>query len=133
VRVYIAGKIDLKNMNKTRKRFETVQKRLEELGFDVYNPAAYELGNGFSREELAERDFRALDEADVLFVFTNEMSLGTMIELGYFITKKRITGKAYKFTTMHDFMKNYSPITYPVDLITNNLDEGIEFLKKVFS
>jgi len=68
VRVYIVGKIDLKNMNETRKRFETVQKRLEELGFDVYNPAAYELGNGFSREELAERDFRAFDETDVLFI-----------------------------------------------------------------
>ena len=139
--VYLAGRIDLKNREETQARFDRAEKLLKGAGFEVYNPAKMELGE-FSREELAERDFNMLDESDVLFVVTDKMSLGTTIELGYFTAKKRLTGRGkivvvylgdeeYKFTSLFDFMKNYSPMTVYVDYFTQSIEDGVRALKNM--
>ena len=136
--VYIAGHIDLQDRVSTKNRFGSVEAILTERGLKVYNPARKELGE-YSRHQLGAEDFNALDRTRSLLVVTDRLSFGTLIEAGYFTALKRrdpsrllvfcYLGKdSYKFTTTYDFIKNHSPMSIYFDLVTNSVEEAINYI-----
>lgn len=134
VEIYLAGYMS----DKSALRFNALESFLEENGFVVYNPVKYILPT----EKKAMKDFSMLDKADVLFVVTDRISIGTFIEIGYMSYRKRkgedvliilcYLGKdKYKGKDTIEFLRNYSPMTYYVDYITDDLNDALEFLKEV--
>lgn len=133
--VYIAGHLT----KDTKKRFDAIERFLSRFGYKVFNPAKYELETA----RKASLDFSMLNEAKVLFVATEKVSIGTFIEIGY-MTCRKLKGEdvkiivcylgndEYKGVRTVDWIRDYSPMTVYVDYVTDDLvcalDKVLEIL-----
>lgn len=128
VDVYISGYLD----DDTVPRFMEVEKILTKHGLTVYNPAKYEL----DRKIKSMLDYDNLDKAKVLLMVTDRVSIGTFIELGYVICRKKkgenvkivvcyLGNDSYKGVKAVDFIKYVSPMTTPIDYVTVNIMDAV--------
>ena len=84
--VYISSAIA--NNPNYKMQFDDMQKRIEEKGHDVINPALFNFRRKLCYEEIMEFCLKALDTADAIVMFGDwEESRGANRELGYALGK----------------------------------------------